>query len=232
MEITITRITTLGGLIFLVGCSAVTGRHTDLESQVETDKFINNPSNGTRNVAANIAGKSSSQETMALVKQQKVQSEELNPPPTDVVVAARILQRGIIRTGKVKEATALDDPTGRHLTVKTSSVFLETDTSRIPARIGISFGCFCEVSGLKKKFGDNAEVETVWTYPVMLKPDGSISRGFSFPDLSTANLDGKGRGWSGYRFEKDFELVPGEWRLELRYQGRTLATQVFTVYRE
>jgi hypothetical protein len=146
MEITIARITTLGALIFLAGCSAVSVKHPALESQVETDKFTDNPSSGTRNVAGNNAGKSSSQETLALVKQQQGQSEELKLPTTNVVVTARILQRGITRTGKTREVAAPDDPTGRHLL--SSSIFLETDTNRIPARIGVSFGCFCEVSGL------------------------------------------------------------------------------------
>jgi hypothetical protein len=66
----------------------------------------------------------------------------------------------------------------------------------------------------------------------MVKPDGSVSKGYTFADTRRINTDGGVKLWAGFRFENDYELVPGEWRLELSYEGKTLASQNFTVYRE
>ncbi|MGA2279194.1 MAG: DUF3859 domain-containing protein [Verrucomicrobiota bacterium] len=191
------------------------------------------PPPNTFEVDTNYVLKADSQEIMEFAKQQQEQREGLNPlPPSDVGVEGRILHCGITTSGSGVKINAPDDPTGKHLLVTPGTTTLETETNRIPARLGIAFGCYCEVSGLPQQLGDKAEIEAVWTYPPMVKPDGSISKGFSAADLSRINTDGGVRGWVGYRFEKDFELVSGEWKFELRYEGKTLAKQSFTVYRE
>ena len=197
------------------------------------DVKFDTPPVGTFDVATNLVCKASSQEIMEFAKQQQEQREGLNPlPPSDVGVKARILHWGITTPGNGVKVNAPDDPTGNHLFVTPGTTTLETETNRIPARLGVSFGCYCEVSGLPQKLGDKTEIQTVWTYPQMVKPDGSISKWFASADLSRINTDGGVRGWVGYRFEKDFELVLGEWKFELRYEGKTLATQTFTIYRE
>ena len=46
MKTTLVRLTALGVLIFIVGCSTVTSRHPALEYRVERVKFKNNPPTG------------------------------------------------------------------------------------------------------------------------------------------------------------------------------------------
>jgi hypothetical protein len=148
-------------------------------------------------------------------------------PATEV--QGRILQYGIATSGSGTSVNAPNDPTGKHLILKPGTIHLETATNRIPARIGVAFGCFCEISGLVPT---NADVLTaVWTYPPMLKPDGAFSTGFAFTHELRIARDGRAIGWVGYHFEYPYELVPGEWRLELKYKAKSIATQEFTVYK-
>jgi hypothetical protein len=191
------------------------------------------PPAGVFEVATNFACRASSQEIMDFAGQQQKQGGVLNPPrSSDDGVEARILHFGITTSGNGIKVDAPDDPTGKHLLFRTGTLALKTETNRIPARVGVSFGCYSEVSGLFSKFGERAEVEITWTYPPMVKRDGSISKGFTFKEMPWVNHDGVARCWAGYRFDNDFELVPGAWRLDVRYEGKTLATQIFTVFLE
>ena len=174
--------------------------------------------------------KASSQETLDLAKPK--QATKLNPSHSPKVeVKARILKYGIATNIKGKSVAAPSDPTGKHL-LTPGRLTVDIETNRIPAEIGIAFGCTFEIFGLPQKFGDTANVETVWTYPPMIKPDASVSKGFTSGDFLRVNTHGSVKGVTGYRFEKDFELVVGEWQLELRFEGKTLAKQNFTIFRE
>ena len=46
MKTTLTRLTALGFLMFLVGCSTATSKHSDLEYRVERVEFKNSPPTG------------------------------------------------------------------------------------------------------------------------------------------------------------------------------------------
>lgn len=149
----------------------------------------------------------------------------------DSGVQARILQFGITTSAIGQTVDVPGDPTGKFLVLAPGTTSLETATNRIPAKIGVHFGCLFQLSGLDPNHGSNDEITVVWTYPPMDKPDGSVSRGFAVTGKARVDADGRGTGWTGYHFQYSYELVPGEWQLLLKYQGNTIASQNFTVFK-
>lgn len=169
--------------------------------------------------------------TNSLAKPVECKMELNQPLPADSAIKARILQYGITTSAIGTSVNAPSDPTGRHLVLARGTTSLETATNRIPAKIGVAFGSFCEITGLEQQDRGEAELTVVWTYPSMIKPDGAVSTGFAYRGKLKMDSDGRASGWVGYHFENSYELVPGEWRLELKYRGIAIATQAFTVFK-
>lgn len=120
------------------------------------------------------------------------------------------------------------DPTGRHHFVRPGAVaFIETN--QIPAKLGVSFGLSCEISGLQEHAGNAVEIETVWAYPPMTTPKGESNSGYSTIEPRIVRAGGRCWCLAGYVFEKDYELVPGKWRVEFRYRGKTIIAHEFNV---
>ncbi len=154
------------------------------------------------------------------------------PPTSPAKPVACILSRGIFAKPTDKlTINAETDPTGQHQFI-TSRPTLKTETNRIPAKLGILFGIACEISGLEQIAGDLIDVQTVWEYPVMAKPNKSPSKGFTSNEPQKVDSEGRAFCFAGYAFENDFELVPGAWSVEVRCKGKILASQAFTVFRE
>lgn len=99
-------------------------------------------------------------------------------------------------------------------------------TDEIEARLGTSFGYHFTISGLKP--GAEYVFEKAVSYPAMTLPDGTVSRGYSRELPSTiARSDGTVGSWQGYGLDCDYELLPGPWTIEIKYQGRTLTSKTF-----
>jgi hypothetical protein len=120
-------------------------------------------------------------------------------------------------------------PTGERRVPNAANVLVITN--RIPARIGVNFGIAYEISNLQLKDGETVEVVSAARFPVMTKPDGTTSNGYD-GIVKLRVQDRRAAGSTGYSFEHDYELVPGSWEFEIRFQGRTLCKQEFTVFLE
>jgi hypothetical protein len=150
--------------------------------------------------------------------------------PREPELTGKIASYGIVLPGKMTTVDAPTDPTGKHSFQKSHTTTPKVVTNRIPAKLGVAFGCLWEISGQPDDVYQ-ADIETVWKYPTMVKMDGSISKGFSY-DYGKGHAIAGVKRWDGYVFEKEFELVPGEWTFELKANGKTIATQNFVVYLE
>ena len=106
-----------------------------------------------------------------------------------------------------------------------------TQTNRIPAKIGSCFGLTFEVSNLATTNGALIDIVKVVTHPPMTRPDGTVSKGFTFVEKAVVE-NGRATNWSGYGFDHPYELVPGLWLFEMRFEGKALVKQQFTVVRE
>jgi hypothetical protein len=107
-----------------------------------------------------------------------------------------------------------------------SDIELQQRTTTVPAILGTSFGFRFSILG--KPAGATINLKFVSRYPSPglqnPKTGNSLMRG----EYSVqAKLDTKS--WKTYRFDDDWELVPGTWTFEIWQDDRKLAEQSFTV---
>lgn len=130
-----------------------------------------------------------------------------------------ILDHGLVRTARLGGSLPEETPAGKVVTASGASIAETTGT--IPARIGVQFGILFLAAGIAEE-----TVEVVWQAPPLTNPEQQrtyttwkypfrVSR--DKPDLI------------GYRFDAEWELVPGEWTVRIQHAGRVLAEQSFEV---
>ena len=109
-------------------------------------------------------------------------------------------------------------------------VRLAKQTQQIPMAKGLLFGFRFQVSGFPK---DQVAAKLVLkvTHPEMVRPDGSKRNGYSYP-IPMQVWDGKIIENTGYRFDKNFELVEGDWRFEYWHEDKMLFSQTFQVVKQ
>jgi hypothetical protein len=102
-------------------------------------------------------------------------------------------------------------------------------TTRIPIEKGRLFGFRFSIWGVDGNIG-TLPLQLVVTHPLMKKPDGSESTGYSY--VVNLNLkNGAVEDQTGYHLNEDFELVEGDWQFEYRFMNKPLLVQKFTTYR-
>src|ERR1041385_3501311 len=109
-------------------------------------------------------------------------------------VQGKVLMSGIFKMSKeVESIKSPQTPSG--LTSASAGKFvLISQTNRIPARLGIRFGFWYEVTDLPVKDGDLVELVKVVKHPPITKPDGTTSKGFEFTETPVVK-DGRTKGW-------------------------------------
>ncbi len=145
-------------------------------------------------------------------------------PQSDVnVERVEILGYGIYRLGNRRKVDAAETPSGK-FTI-TSSSTLETATDVICARLGVSFGLEFKVIGAPE--GRMVELEWVTHFPDpgLVNPTGK-----HFSRSRFRRQAGIGRTQRRfYTFDDGWEIVPGQWVLEFRHDGRTLGSKRFLI---
>lgn len=115
-------------------------------------------------------------------------------------------------------------PGGRRRIV-TKTRFLE-ETTRIPAVLGTRFGFRYVVNGIPKKEKVCIKVRKI--YPGLKDPrnDNLLYSHEYIREHEIGEIYG-----TGYGFDHDWELVPGEWVFQLLYEGKILGEISFEVYK-
>jgi hypothetical protein len=98
--------------------------------------------------------------------------------------------------------------------------------SRIPARRGLAFGAVYRLRVPAEL--DGAPIEVRWDFPAMRDPESGalVARDVS----RTEAFDGESVSVA-FTLEEAWELVPGEWVLQILHRDRVLARKAFQVYR-
>lgn len=112
---------------------------------------------------------------------------------------------------------------------RTAHAVVSEQTDKIPATLGVRFGFEYCISGLPKN--ETVTVRRVVTHPVVITPDGKEKRGYTTDSKYETEADGTIVAVTGYAFDHAFELVPGEWKIEVWYKDRKVANKTFAVYR-
>jgi Domain of unknown function (DUF3859) len=69
------------------------------------------------------------------------------------------------------------------------------------------------------------------THPPMIKPGGNTWKSeTTLPGTTVTN--GSAVVMLTYKFNEDYKMIPGLWRIEVKYQGERMVSQEFMVYKE
>ena len=108
-------------------------------------------------------------------------------------------------------------------------VFLE-HTNRVVARKGITFGFRYRLTEVQTN--SPLDVEMLVSYPPLTFGNGERAAQrrpllvrFRPGDVTRAHF-------AGFTFDQEFEMVPGEWTVALRYKGRDILNKKFNVVKE
>jgi hypothetical protein len=137
-----------------------------------------------------------------------------------------LTQYGLYRgdkTGKVKDAG-----TTTGATILLANVDFYQSTTWVPACRNVGFGIMFRPVGTPD--GSMVAMRSIWRLPEpgVRNPDNGVTFRESISDFTTPIGQEKMR---GYSFEHDWEMVTGEWTLEIWDGGRRLLAQTFNVYR-
>lgn len=103
-------------------------------------------------------------------------------------------------------------------------VELEESTDQIPLKKGRLFGFKFRIEGFDGK--ESVQMKLVVAHPVMQRPNGSTSNGYSYPVLLEVS-NGIIENQSGYSLDHEYELVEGDWTFEYWYNSQKLLSKSF-----
>ena len=110
---------------------------------------------------------------------------------------------------------------------KGGNVQLVKQSVEIPNIQGLLFGFQFRLSGYAKTV-DQAWLRLVVKHPLMIRPNGSRAEGYSYP-ISLRVKNGAIEDKSGYKLDKKFEMVEGEWVFQYWDKDKVLIEQKFTL---
>jgi len=167
-----------------------------------------------------IAEKTITEREKALKKQAEKEQEK-----TVGVTGIEILDYGIYMAEEIKSEENEGSATGKRTVVK--DIKFISRTNSIQAKIGDRFGISFVMRGQPE--GKKVAIKTISTYPDPGIPNpktGIYKRKSTF---SRQLAIGK-KELIGYGFDRDSELVPGEWTFQIWYDGKKWAEKTFNVY--
>ena len=107
-----------------------------------------------------------------------------------------------------------------------ANVEFETQTDRIRAKKGTTFGITYRLSNL----GTNSSVslEVLWSHPPFKPPKQGEPLTQRVPIIHNSKAATRPRHLT-YTLDEEYELVPGDWTGSVYYSGKLIATKVFHV---
>jgi hypothetical protein len=135
-----------------------------------------------------------------------------------------VIKSGLYTANVARRDSALGTPTGRASIVESPSFY--SDETRVPAQLGIRFGFQYRLIGSPQ--GQEARLRGVWRIPEpgIVNPANGNTYRESARDFTAAIGDTQ---IHGYGFDQPWEIVEGEWVLEIWHNERLLASRSFVV---
>ncbi len=136
-----------------------------------------------------------------------------------------ILEYGEFKAYSVKRKNAENTSIGKMTVLKEIELFKQTNT--IEGSIGTQFGVKYFINGSPE--GANVPLSVRMVHPKTINPDtqqiSTIDEWIAKNKIGSSNF-------SGWIFEYKWEIVPGEWTIQLLYDGEILAEKKFTVQKK
>ncbi len=138
-----------------------------------------------------------------------------------------IIEYGIYKVeDKPKIIPNSEIPGGIQKKIKKS--VLITNTDHIPAILNTKFGIRYLIKG--KPDGAQVKTRTKWIYPEAGMRDPDTGRVYDHIEYSSTDRIGKPQ-YSGYSLEEEWELIPGEWILQVWIDNKKLIEKRFILYK-
>ena len=152
----------------------------------------------------------------------------LAPVAASQEVKCNVIASGTYTTTSEQRVDAPGTPTGQSRIVSLDNTRFTSASHTVPARLGIRFGVRFSVSGLPASADVN--LRKIVSFPPMSKPDGTVTKGYERTLAYKTNAEGAiTNGLEGYGFDYPYEMVQGQWRIEMWYGNVRLTDQVFNV---
>ena len=152
--------------------------------------------------------------------------------PTTVAPAATVSGVTVINagtyTGASRSAPAQAGQLSPTRTVGTLDDWhFVSDSTDVDGKAGTQFGIEFRVDGAPE--GDNVTVYLTLTFPPQGIRNPNTGETLHKTTIAFPNAKIGARCLIGYGFDSAWEIVPGQWSLQVWYQNRMLAERIFTV---
>jgi len=109
-----------------------------------------------------------------------------------------------------------------------TDVQLVEQTTDIPMTLGRLFGFKFRIRGFPRD-EVTVNLDLAVTHPEIVRPNGTRVSGYRYP-VAMDVIGGKIETQTGYKFDKDYEMVAGEWKFQYWRGDTLLVEQTFNVY--
>ena len=132
------------------------------------------------------------------------------------------LSYGYYSSETVEKEQSDDLPTGGHKVIKNQ--VLVKQTNKVPAKIGTEFGTVYQLKGRSK---DSVQLDIEWIYPreIVDPKKNAAYKNVRYSLYVPGNLTNG----STYTLEEPFEVVTGEWQLNIFNKGNLLYSKKFVL---
>lgn len=138
------------------------------------------------------------------------------------VTGAQIEDYGIYEASKRGEASAPETSVGYIHTTSIEKLIKSTD--HLPAHVGTSFGLHFRICGSPNESIVNGTICVI--HPPTENPETGEKR--MTEQWPLIEKIGKMH-FSGFTFDKDWEIVPGKWTIQVWYGGKVIAEKKFII---
>lgn len=144
------------------------------------------------------------------------------------VTGAHVVDYGVYETIRIGDKDAADTSAGHvHMLHDRLDPALRNQTDRIPGRVGVHFGFRFQVDGSPQLAVIPLRVRVL--HPAFTNP--STGRSWKTDEWDAPGNIGIPR-FTGWAFDEPYEVVPGEWTIQVLMKGRVIAKKKFRIVPE
>lgn len=143
-------------------------------------------------------------------------------------VEARVVDFGTYRPLGASRRVFHPGIANKSLDAISGAVMFLQRTDLIPGHLNTHFGYTFEIAGLPA--GAHAQLTCVTSHPPIATPDGRVVTQHRWNFDRPVPSDGVLQSFMGYTLEEDYEIVYGEWVMEVLLDGKRLLQKKFVVF--
>lgn len=132
------------------------------------------------------------------------------------------LSYGIYQSKSVAKDGRISEATTEHSVI--DDIILVKKTDRVKAKLGVEFGA---AYVLKSSRSDTITLEIEWVYPKEIKDPTNEAKvkNIRYAIELPTNFENN----SNYTLESDYEVVTGEWQLNIYFKNKAIYRKTFTL---